>query len=281
MDQRTDQDRRLPDLTQVETDVYSDTRSECALPEIPRQRVMMIGDLHACDPKLLLEDLVQAGILSEDGNWVFDGFVVQMGDIIDRGSFFEEIRDLMDSIQQLSEGRLIRLIGNHDLYHAHNEGRSLYPADPRTRETKEYFYDAILERRLIAAWGERDIIYTHAGIDLDFFPEYSGESNRFIIDDLNNRLFNAAVSNDFLSDRIFDIERGIFWTRNNIENSQFRQRVGHTPQRDGITVKPGDRVGYVDGGRVFAEVRDGLFLDARKIVPNSVEIRLSEYRNFG
>lgn len=235
-----------------------------------RRPVIAVGDNHGCNPQKLREDLAAVGALTPDGkiNPNYQGKLLQIGDTVDRGPHSQEIFDYWRNLQRENPDRVVRLMGNHELYHLAG-APNMIRAEP-IPGLQQKLREDILAGRIKAAWTEGDVLYTHAGVDLNKFPEYVGKSNKFIADDLNRRLREATakMSPDtpgqnleiLNSDPIFatgsarDGHRGgIFWARQEIENSQFRQVVGHTPQPDGIIAEPGRRVKYIDAGRYAGE----------------------------
>ncbi len=235
-------------VTDSEGNVIYDATTGAVTTDERRTPVVGIGDLHGENPNNLKADMVDSGIIDSNGKWLTDKVVVQMGDVTDRGEYSLELMDFLSKVQNESGGKLVRVLGNHDLFHILNKAYML-GAKGDTNITKK-LREAVANGEIVAAWSEGDTIYTHAGIDLNFFPEYKGKSVKYIVNDLNNRLMKAVETGDF-SDKIFDTESGIFWTRNNIENKQFRQVVGHTVKSLKHTYKDGDRVKYIDTGRIF------------------------------
>jgi hypothetical protein len=254
-----------------------------------REKVVAMGDIHGASAENVGQDLRRVGLLARTGRWrnPYNLCFIQTGDVVDRGSQGREVYNLLGKLQSQSDGRLIRLLGNHEQFHLLSIPEHMRA--PELPGFREQLMEDILAGRVILAWTEGDVIYSHAGIDLDFYPEYRGRTNPDIVTDLNARLAAAvqeiqahpevltgdfarhAFARDMMAKHaIFDSKRSILWTRDNIENSQFRQVVGHTPQLDGIQAAPGMRVKYIDAGRVFGE--EGLVDPerARSIMTNTV-----------
>ena len=223
--------------------------------------VIGIGDLHGENPADLKSDMVEAGIIDTNGKWKTKNTVVQIGDVTDRGKYSNELIDFLDEVQAGSNGNLVRVLGNHDLFHVMGQAPRI-GATPDQNLTDKL--KALVEQdKIVAAWSEGDVIYTHAGIDLNAFPEFKGMAVDKIVANLNERLKNAVTSNNY-NDPIFN-DNGIFWTRGNIENDQFRQVVGHTVQKEGVKHKPGQRVTYIDTGRIFGG--DRKFFENTMVTP--------------
>jgi len=258
-----------------------------------REKVLYIGDIHGASPEGLDEDLRRVGLLDNQRRWQNpqNRYLVQVGDLIDRGEHGLEIYDRIAELQTQAQGRLIRLFGNHEQFHlAGIPGQIRAAPIPGLQE--RLFRD-VISRNVVAAFSEGNTIYTHAGIDLKFFPEFVGMAAKEIVATLNERFVNAVrafhtawqsagadhelsfkVTETFLeSDPIFDTHNGIFWTRSRIANDQFQQVVGHTPQESGIRDDPGDRVKYVDVGRIFGELGHFNLVRSRAVGANTANSR--------
>lgn len=86
-----------------------------ALPAVECERVYAIGDLHgAYDP--LVEMLQQLELVDEELRWVATtSCLVQLGDIVHRGTRTREILDLLMRLETEAGGRLTVLLGNHEV----------------------------------------------------------------------------------------------------------------------------------------------------------------------
>lgn len=270
-------------------EVLASIRKNALGPVPGREKVIYIGDIHGASPNILDEDLRRVGFLDANRRWQNpqNRKLVQVGDLIDRGEHGLAIYDRLADLQEQSKTQLIRLFGNHELYHL--AGVAWQIGATKIPGLQERLFRDILSHKVLAAFLEGNTIYTHAGIDLKFFPEFVNIESSVIVSEINRRFFSAverfhkgwvAAKNDpdiiypliksFLaSDKIFDSENGIFWTRSKIANDQFQQVVGHTPQRNGIKDNPGDRVKYIDAGRIFGELGNFGLLNSRAFGANS------------
>lgn len=259
-----------PPIAQV-----SDPFAAANLPALPaRKEVVAVGDNHGCDPVLLKDDLAAAGVVDAAGkfNPAYPGVIVQIGDTVDRGRYSMEIFEYWRELQKQAPDQVVRLLGNHELYHLMGvPGLIRAGAIPGLQDA---LIDDIKSGKIAAAWAEGDVLYIHAGLDLDLYPEYMGKPLDFIVKDLNKRLVEAVDKIDradpyanidlLRNDALFSAGPagngyggGIFWARQPIENTQFRQVVGHTPQKDGIKADPGLRVKYIDANRMRSERSPG------------------------
>lgn len=254
----------------------------------PRIAVAGVGDNHGCQPRPLMRDLMEIGVVKVSGLFSkryfvspdYPGVVVQIGDAVDVGAHSNQVYKLWRSLQESSPSQVIRLVGNHEL--AQLIGNLGYASrfQPDAWLQQQILKD-VLSGKITAAWSEGDTLYTHAGLDLRYFPEYRGRDLQSIVEHLNRRLVAFAKqvraddpeSNLWLSqfDAIFDTTHGIFWARHVEENNQFRQVVGHTPHEDGIICTPGSRVKFIDAMRVDPETgEDRNVPHAREIMQNTV-----------
>lgn len=216
-----------------------------------------LGDAHACSLEPLVHDLVKARVIKPDLTWHpnFSGKFIQMGDTVDRGPSGVGVYLLFERLQQNDPSKIDRLIGNHEIAHLFGYENAI--GAPSLPGFRAKLINDILCGRVLAATVEGDTIYTHAGIDIDLFPEFQDLKPLQIADELNFRLQIAALTQQEI-DPIFNQKRGIFWKRAeygaSLASTSFRQVVGHTPQPHGIIALPGLRVKYIDAGRVFAEL---------------------------
>jgi hypothetical protein len=115
------------------------------------QRTIVIGDIHG-DFEGLTGILQQAGITDASGRWVAGSTtVVQTGDMTDRGPRVRAVLDLLMGLEQQAKaagGRLVVLLGNHELMNLAGDFRDVTPeiyatfADARSEERRRQAYDA-------------------------------------------------------------------------------------------------------------------------------------------
>jgi hypothetical protein len=106
--------------------VEAATAARCSLAPLawrfPAQpRVIALGDLHG-DLAAARRALVLAGVLDEHDHWRGGTtWVVQTGDLLDRGDDEQAIIDLFERLEREADaagGRLVWLLGNHELMNA-------------------------------------------------------------------------------------------------------------------------------------------------------------------
>ncbi len=220
----------------------------------------VIGDLHATST-YLFEDInagytnkIIVGKAYDVRSWKWNGaeqVIVQLGDIIDRGTEYFTLRETFNRLHEEAAktgGRVERLLGNHEL--AYLRGERIKGVEYFDRaKIREQLISDIKSGKVKAAVAINGQLFTHAGLSLSKFPEFKGKSAEYIANNLNKRLLNAVNSNNFYRDKIFDIGRvehnssfprkgrakegGIFWHRYQ-ETSQknldlgFNQFTGHS-----------------------------------------------------
>ena len=243
------------------------------------KRHFIFGDIHG-ELAGFKYALRRAGLIDNEGNWVGgDQVLVQMGDMIDRGprslGALSFIRKLQQSAAS-SGGKVIRLIGNHELMFLRgmmgsrehliswylNGGDKICSSLGICIEEFEYdkifsneklsfilwdMIDDIETGKLTAAYEVGGRVCVHAGIPPGIFRGLNPKEVAF---QANSRLITAIEKYDF-SDIIFRSERcdvyecGIFWGDYDlvllpfIDDIKIRQIVAHTPQE-----KENSRVRY-------------------------------------
>lgn len=95
-------------------------------------RVVAVGDLHG-DPEAALDTLRLAGLVDDQGGWAGGAAVlVQTGDTTDRGPSSRAVLELMVRLQQeapAAGGRVITLLGNHEVMNLQGDWRYVSEAD--------------------------------------------------------------------------------------------------------------------------------------------------------
>jgi Calcineurin-like phosphoesterase len=93
-------------------------------------RVVVVGDHHG-DYKQALKSLMIGGVIDEQGRWIGgDTYLVQLGDILDRGDEEREIIDYYEEIKPQAKaagGLVVNLNGNHEIMTAYADYRYMTP----------------------------------------------------------------------------------------------------------------------------------------------------------
>tara|TARA_B100001094_G_C18082037_1_gene745731 strand:- start:25 stop:948 length:924 start_codon:yes stop_codon:yes gene_type:complete len=200
--------------------------------EIPKKnRIIAIGDIHS-DFLSLYECLLKSKVINKYGEWIGKNtYVVQLGDILDGGGrgnhfndfigeefFIIEYLNYLDIQARKSSGRVIRILGNHEL------GNIFYPNGRYLTETSINMFQSFEKRveslkpgnygsnRLIhntaVVLRIGDWIFVHGGL----LPSHIQNNT---ITDINNKFYDLFItktsSND--SDKLFFNDDSIFYNR--------------------------------------------------------------------
>ncbi len=198
--------------------------SDIAKIKTGQRGVVAVGDLHGSydnlywdvngwnpQTKTFSNKLID-GSPTDPSTWKWvggDGVMVQIGDVFDRGEHAFEIRaalNRLDDEAKLTGGRVVRLMGNHELAYLQKSPVSGY--DYANADTiRAMLLKDIAEGRLVAASAIDGELYTHAGVSLQKFSEWKGKTAQQIANDINQRFYAAVQTGDF-SDHIFDLGKG-------------------------------------------------------------------------
>jgi len=255
--------------------------------DYPYKRVVAVGDIHG-DYAKLVKILRHAKLINNKNEWIgYDAMLVQIGDLIDRGSDILKILELVQDLREQAKvkGGVVHLLyGNHEIYNLQRNYRFTSVADFVTfggvQNREEAFslngkYGHLLRKELNITMVLNDSLFVHAGL----LPQFAEKG----IDYLNDRaheILTSAPSYDELykmklrnethpifNDPIFDpdlydgplISRLIDYRPESVVCPQFektleltntkRMIVGHTVQGYGqIQPRCNNKVIYIDIG---------------------------------
>ncbi|KAH8583092.1 serine-threonine phosphatase [Cryptosporidium sp. chipmunk genotype I] len=232
-------------------------------------RVLVIGDIHG-DLKSLITSLFLSGVINSNLDWAAKNtLLIQLGDVVDRGSHALQIYKLFNKLRSQAPSlgsRFVGLLGNHEimnlcgqLHYVTEEDFQTYGGkDKRTFEwSKEGFVGKYL-RTMKLAVRVNDSLYVHAGL----LPKYA-KLGLDRLDKLSNDLLEGDFC-DFYSS-LFFVEDGPLWTRDISLGEEERacklvdetleilglgrMVVGHTIQHDNrINMKCNNKLVLVDTG---------------------------------
>ena len=218
----------------------------------PVRKLVAVGDVHG-QFEAFVRLLLHAKLIDEDLNWCGGNTrFIQVGDIVDRGPFSRKVDTLLDNLQKqasMSEGEVIRLVGNHEL--------ELILADYLISEFKreeaaamrEKLIAQVEEGSLKAAYAYKDFLFTHAGVTRRLFKIFELQLEKISAANLAvliNLIFKESIANEFFKHPIFNISvrrkgpdrfGGIFWedledliaSFQPCQGSPVWQVIGHTP----------------------------------------------------
>ena len=225
---------------------------------VPRQtplRTVVLGDLHG-SLDAFRGILTRAGLLDGDSWRGGRAILVQLGDVIDRGPDSIATYEFLAELQSRSrkgKGRVIRLLGNHEVYLL--EGGYDLTNFPEPEALAERIRQDVLDGKVQAAYAHAGWLFTHAGLHFNLLQHLRGDmqasaetKQRFtakrLAAHLNLKLRNAVARGDY-SHPIFAVGKarggenetgGIFWADFDSELKtparapRFHQVFGHTPE---------------------------------------------------
>jgi len=199
-------------------------------------RIIVIGDIHG-DLQRLCKILYHAKVITNDLKWIADPpntVVVQLGDQVDSTirmpgvQEWEELPDLdtltfldtLDSIAQLKGGRVLSIVGNHEMMnvlgdYTYVSQRSLvsYPPENRKRAFDKggYFHSILCKRNIVLKIGQ--YLFCHGGLLNSHLD--SANCNLHCINDIYRKaLKGIPLDNNEIKvgQSIFSMD-GIIWTR--------------------------------------------------------------------
>ncbi len=240
-------------------------------------RIIVIGDVHG-DIKRLKNILINASIINNDLEWIAnppDTIVVQIGDQVDSLNRdpniieWEKLEDFnvlyftntLDNIAKTKGGRMISLIGNHELMNvignfSYVSTKSNFSSRYNYFMPKGILSPILAKRPLILKIGP--LYFCHAGIrkhHIDILNKYNKDI--LYINDIWNKFMLTGQLNiedkEIFDKIILDME-GILWTRNtdddDILNEMFNYLeceymfIGHTPVDNIMLLK--NKIWYID-----------------------------------
>ena len=250
-----------------------------------------MGDLHA-DLDNAIEVLRLAGLVDADGAWTGgETILVQTGDTTDRGPDSKALLELMRTLPAQAEaagGRVIPLIGNHEMMNLLGDWRYVHPGDVEAYGGKEARVAAFSADGPDGEWIANADVVAQVG---DSVFVHGGVTKRWAergIDGINDaaRVAMRAQTGEVLG------EAGPLWYRGYVQEPETqacpalkaaldvlgarRMLVGHTTRRDGkvqarcngallvIDIGIADHYGANLGA---VEIVDG---DARALYPSGV-----------
>ena len=224
----------------------------------PKQ-VFVIGDVHA-EYHGFAAALIHAKLMSPELNWTGkNNVLVQIGDIIDRGFYPLQVDRLLDILQteaQKAGGKVIRLVGNHELELLKKYYYITSLPYFQIEEFRNKLIKQIKEDTLQAAYYANGFVITHAGICNNLYEAFESEIKKItpakLVKHINTVFKKAVLEGDF-SHPIFNISRmrggdsaygGIFWEDlraliKNYNKVPFKQILGHTRLKENFKTEDG------------------------------------------
>jgi len=221
------------------------------------KKVFVIGDIHG-EYHGFAAALIAAKLMNPNLKWTGkQNILVQIGDIIDRGFYPIQIDSLLDILQteaQKAGGKVIRLIGNHELEILKKNYAITSLPYFQVEPFREKLIKQIKEGAIQASYYTKGFVITHAGICNNLYKDLLDDYPKITPSKLVkriNEIFKQAVLTEDYSHPLFNITYirggrssygGIFWEdlrylMLNYDQVPFRQIFGHTRINDNFQTK--------------------------------------------
>ena len=160
-------------------------------------RIVAVGDVHG-DYNALREVLAAAGLVgdaSESCEWTGeDATLIQIGDVADRGPDVARANECLRALQAAAPadgGRVVRLVGNHELIRAEGSFRDAHPREAARIASVRIWRSEVEAGAVQAGFAVGPFLFTHSG----FRPSMLRRLQRRTPDELaahvNDRLTRA------------------------------------------------------------------------------------------
>jgi hypothetical protein len=221
------------------------------------ESVVVVGDVHGAE-SALREVLERENITSaSDSLCVFRAsrvLLVQMGDVVDRGSRSFESWDCLSNLQttaKIADSRVVRLMGNHESLWI--QGDYGY-RNQRTDTTEKIanltaiIKNDILEDRLITAFSLEtfkgvELFFSHAGLRPQMYNQLASRLHAI----KGEKFPSMSQIASFINDKVVqDVKRCV-------ENQVKDKRVAHCRFKDSLYSAGKDRGGYEIGGPLWTD----------------------------
>ena len=221
--------------------------------------IFIIGDVHG-EYHGFAAALIYAKLMNPELEWTGKkNILVQIGDIIDRGLYPLQVDGLLDTLQKNAKkagGKVIRLIGNHELELLKKDYYITSLPYFQVEEFRDKLIKQIKEGALQAAYHSNGFVITHAGICNNLYEVFKNEIGKItpakLVKHINQIFKKAVIEQDF-THPIFNITYlrggpnaygGIFWEDlralvQNYDKVPFKQILGHTRLKENFKSKDG------------------------------------------
>ena len=246
------------------------------------KEIIIIGDLHG-NKDALIAILKNENVIDKDNNWIPNNkLIIQLGDVIDRGTQSLETLLYLKKIQkQAKSGQVIRLIGNHEIMLLQNDFRFInkeYDTPDKIIKIKNIIMDDILTNNILASYSiGNKLLFSHAGFTKDIIKNYELKKNSVIkISNTTNEILKTIVNNlERYNNSQLLSDDGPFWNRKNDTSFplDILQIIGHTPKNN-IYVSKNKNIIYADVG-MMVQNKIGYL----KIINNKFLVYEGNYNN--
>ena len=223
------------------------------------RNIFIIGDIHG-EYHGFAAALIHAKLMNPELEWIGKkNILVQVGDIIDRGSYPLQVDRLLNILQKEAKqagGKIIRLVGNHELEIIKKNYYITSLPYFQIAEFRDKLIQQVKEGSLQAAFAAPGFLITHAGICNNLYAVLKNEIPKVTPAKLAkhiNEIFKKSVLAEDYSHPIFNISYlrggdhiygGIFWEDlryliQNYSEVPFKQIIGHTRIKKNFSTEDG------------------------------------------
>jgi len=152
-------------------------------------RILAISDMHG-NLDGTVELLLAAGVMDENYNWIYDGCLIILGDVLDRGEYTTECLWLLYHLYIQSaenpHNKLIPILGNHENMTIGKKTHEMDGKYGQTCELLDMTYNELYgENTLLGRWLRSwqtvlrldDILFVHGGISTGFAQRFTNLSD--------------------------------------------------------------------------------------------------------
>jgi len=197
---------------------FSQPQTSYSKPEL----FLALSDIHG-NLDGTVELLLAAGVMDENYNWIYDGWLIIVGDVFDRGEQTTEclwlLYHLYSQAESSGKGKMITILGNHENMTIGQKTHEMKDKYAETCELLDMTYNELYgENTLLGRWLRSwqtvlkldDILFVHGGISAGFAQRFTNLSdvNKLIWDYYHQ----VNLSNNEELNYLFH-RNGPFWYR--------------------------------------------------------------------
>ncbi|MDP8210958.1 MAG: metallophosphoesterase [Candidatus Stygibacter australis] len=185
-------------------------------------KFLALSDMHG-NLDGTIELLLAAGVMDENYNWIYDGCLIMVGDVLDRGEYTTECLWLLYHLYSQTvdnpQNKLIPILGNHETMTIRKRTHEMDGKYGRTCELLDMTYNELYgENTLFGSWIRNwqtilkldDLLFVHGGISTGFAQKYKD------LDQVNTMIWDYYHDSEAIQDTNLDYlfrTNGPFWYR--------------------------------------------------------------------
>ena len=215
--------------------------------------------------------------------------VIFLGDYLDPYTYYEDIlpsealanfKEILDFKKAYME-RVTLLLGNHDIHYFDKEMNSSRKDKENYEKIHQIFSEnmSLFKLAMTVSTEEKDFLFTHAGVDIDWLRYRMPKVNAYDLDDIcssfDDKLSNEEGFHDFVINGLMDVSASRWgyarypspvWT-DETDHQNMRERLpnvyqvfGHTQQESEPVIT--DQYACLDCRRAFLLTSEGNIINA-------------------